>query len=143
MILSAVFLNKFLYIVNKFFAHCSRPANDNWYYFHGFHASKFFQFDTEVGIFLDLLTIFTLSDIDTSISFNDFSFLSTITISGLLLATCLSVWMLKSHNTLKTSFLMTGKGSWLYHATEVSPRGGKEGRENSLVNVACYIVMLH
>ena len=61
-----------------------------------------------------------------SINFNDFSFLSTIMMSGLLLVTCLSVWMLKSHDTLMTSFLMTGKGSWLYQATEVSSRREKE-----------------
>ena len=46
--------------------------------------------------------------------------------SGLLLVTCLSVWMSKSHNILMTSFSMTGKCSWLYQATEVSSRREKE-----------------
>ena len=71
-------------------------------------------------------TIFISFGIDTSINFNDFSFLSTITMSGRLLVTFLPVWMSKSHNILMTSFSMTGKGSWLYQATEVSSRGEKE-----------------
>ena len=71
-------------------------------------------------------TIFISFGIDTSINFNDLSFLSTITTSGLLLVICLSIWMSKSYNTLMTSFSMTGKGSWLYQATEVSSRREKE-----------------
>ena len=71
-------------------------------------------------------TIFISFGIDMSINFIDFPFLSTIMMSGLLLVTCLSVWMSKSHNTLITSFSMTGKGSWLCQATEVSSRREKE-----------------
>ena len=80
-----------------------------------------------VSIFAILFeTIFISFGIDTSINFNGSSFLSTMTMSGLLLVTCLSVWMSKSHNTLMTSFSVTGIGSWLYQATEVSSRREKE-----------------
>ena len=81
-------------------------------------------------------TIFISFRIDTYINFNDFSVLSTITMSGLLLITCLSVWMSKSHNTLMTSFLMTGKGSWLYQATECL----LEGRKNLLFYGECSVL---
>ena len=82
-------------------------------------------------------TIFISFGIDTSINFKDFSFLSIITMSGLLLVTRLSVWMSKSRNTLMTSFPMTGKA----RGCTRQQRCLLEGRKNLLFCGECS--MLH
>ena len=119
---------------------CSRADNDNWYGFHGFHAPKFFGSILRLAyfsIFSNLFeTIFISFGIDTSINFNDFSFLSTITLSGLLLVTYLSVWMSKSHNALMTSFSMTGKA----RGCTRQQRCLLEGRKNLLFYGECSVL---